>query len=369
MLASSPEVVVMRVLLLSVSCTMLMPHGLGAQDQSDAHIRAAAARQEAVRALDIRFRRTETNAVGAISERSRGLAKFTRDVPAKETTFQSVNRLAIDGDKIRFEDNHPCWRVPEGILRTRRAQLDVFDGSVAKTFYPGDETKENGLPSGTYENRHANIHVMYSVLMPITLTFRGLDPHMTPYPLTDAKRSGLTLPIDGEACDEYILEFSPESKVSFWLDPKKDYVARRISTKSGVQFAAQHDIKYRNDAQIGWMPQSWVSNDFSSIGRLLTSTKVEVLEAEYNGVLPATDFDIVFPPGTRVVDLNTTKVYRVQSNGAMRETDELGQELSAVISQPGDSWARRNQWFLVALGATFIAIVGSHILRRLRRAG
>src|SRR5262245_28221144 len=79
-------------------------------------VAAARARQEAVRTFDVEFKQTE---VIKHPPRPNGPA------PAGETVFESVNRLAIDGQKVRYEDNHPQRLTLE--MGKKQSKVSVFD--------------------------------------------------------------------------------------------------------------------------------------------------------------------------------------------------------------------------------------------------
>jgi hypothetical protein len=143
-----------------------------------------------------------------------------------------------------------------------------------------------------------------------------------------------------------------------------------MTTQRNNRTAHQIDVKYRNEEGVGWVPQAWTRNEFSSSGRLLTTTKVDVLEAIFNAPVPAREFDLTFPPGTIVGNAKTGEVYRVRSDGSMQEFEpESGRELSTTISQNGGSWVWQNKWFVVASFAVGIALVAVYAKRRLYRRG
>jgi hypothetical protein len=70
-------------------------------------------------------------------------------VPEKETVLESTDNLALDGDKVRLECNHPIFSAPYGDLVTPRRE-GYFNGETAKLFFPAGMAAD-GSPSGIIE--------------------------------------------------------------------------------------------------------------------------------------------------------------------------------------------------------------------------
>jgi hypothetical protein len=221
-----------------------------------------------------------------------------------------------------------------------------------------------GGPQGIIARSAGNEDVKISYLTPLTMTFRGLDPTISPYPVIDLKKSGISLPINGVSCDEYILGRSGQRTLHCWLSPKQDFVIRRMTVGRGAHVERQTDIDYRPNAVCGWVPDRWVENYFSVSGNFLRTATVKVLEIQVNPALAPEQFDLAFPEGTQVHDKKTGKDYRVTSDGRMREVSATGENVDASVHQPDDSWFHRHQWLVVALGMVVGAMVVWLIMRR-----
>jgi hypothetical protein len=326
-------------------------------------VAAARTRQESVKTVNLVLKQTEVFAKGGVSDRTPPPFKSKAPVPAKETTLESINRLVLDGEKVRYEDNHPGWHMPSGEQHKRRV-VSLFNGSVAKKYFPSGVSGK-GNPVGTIDKDAWQDAMKSAVLTPITMAFRGLDLAISPYLIGDLKPSGITLPIDGAPCQEHVVNFSDATK-SFWLDPGKDYVVRRMRLQRRGHLVDQCDISYRRHDAWGWVPASWVRNQYSPAGTVLVTTKVEVLEMRLNDPQPAEQFDIQFPAGSQVFDIRNAKNYRVQPDGTMRELSPSGEELPGSVPQPGDPWYRRNKWLLLSLGVVLAALVLPYAMRRKR---
>src|SRR5262249_16682265 len=77
-------------------------------------VAAARSRQQSVKTINVEFKRIQLYAKGSESEKAPSVVKPKTTVPASDITLESINRLVIDGDKIRYENNHPLWKFPEG---------------------------------------------------------------------------------------------------------------------------------------------------------------------------------------------------------------------------------------------------------------
>jgi hypothetical protein len=265
---------------------------------------AAGKRQESVKTLDIRFKQWDVVAAGVISEDAPPLPllKPKGPVPEKATTLESINRWIIDGHRIRYEDNHPNWHLPSGNL-IKRTEISLFNGSTAKIFYPngfsGQEGPAAGLPSTSQLPQFASL-----LLTPITFTFRALTPDFSNW-LQEMKPTGVTQTINGAPCQEYVLK----STRSLWLDPAQDYVVRRLSLQKKGQMVDQIDITYRPHEIAGWVPISWVHVQRGPSGAVRRTTTINILEIRVNDPQPPEQFDVVFPPGTTVIDSRNVAVH------------------------------------------------------------
>ena len=104
------------------------------QAADDPALRAALHRQEVVKTAYIEFKQLEVIVKGGVTEDRPAMFKTAKPVPDEETTLESRNRFVIDGEKIRYEDNHPTWFMPDGILQ-KRATIAFSNGVAAKNFW------------------------------------------------------------------------------------------------------------------------------------------------------------------------------------------------------------------------------------------
>jgi hypothetical protein len=350
----------------TVMIAVAMPNGLCGQPGQDpsAAFTAARSRQNLIKTIKIEFKRIDTEAAGSRSGSVPTLFKPKTAVPDRETTSESNNRFVMDGDKMRFEDNHPIWRMPAGTLHNT-AMIAVSDGTLAKTLKPKGVVGA-GTTTGTIREAVDRLDLSDPVLTPIILHFRGAHSEISPYPIATMKATGIRLPIDNQDCTEYALILG-ELNLSFWFDPARDYCLRRLAQHKTNTLLYQLDVKYRRDDKWGWLPVSWVAHDYGTARELLKTTKVEVLEMRPGEVESPDTFELLFPAETRVFDARNNKEYRVQSNESMREISSSGKELGGSVAQLEGSYFYRHKWLL--LGITMLVIAAIVLLAIRKKIG
>jgi hypothetical protein len=328
-------------------------------------VKAARARQEAVKTLDIKFRLKEVIAQGGLSARRPAELRPKQPVPPAELTLESTNRLVIDGGKVRYENNHPAWRTGDSAVIKKQVVVSC-NGSAEKRFFP-EGVYGGARPYGIIEKGVRLDFVGGPELAPILWSFHGLNPALHRAVIGRLKPTGGTLLIDGSVCQEYILRASERMKDLYWLDPKKEHVIVRWQRLSRV--IDQLDVRYR--LQDGtWVPESWVRTQSAPDGTVFSRTTADVVEMRLNEPQPAELFELRFPPGTLIQDnhdLPTAKMYWVEGDGRLRELSAAGGEPLPPVPPGGDSWLQDNQGLLIALGLALLAQVVALVWWRKRR--
>jgi hypothetical protein len=328
-----------------------------------AGVAAARKRQESVKTLDIRFQLAEVIARGGDTRWRVFPREPTTLVPAKETALESVNRLVVDGEKVRYECNHP-WYGPRGELWAR-SSLSVFNGSTATRFFPTGLGGEGGPAGVIREDPRLPFVASQVEVVPLGLAFRGLGSLLTSNVFSEMEPSGTSLPIDGEPCEEHVLN-RPDALTSYWLDPSKGYVVRRVSRQRPGGPLDQMDIRYRRDDVAGWVPVSWSRAQSLPDGTVLRTAKVDVLEMRLNNSPAAELFDIQFPIGTHVRDQRDRKNYRVQPDGSLREISPGGTDLAVPDIPPAAPQVGWTEWLLGGVGVVVWAVILAYVWRRKR---
>jgi hypothetical protein len=358
----------MRSMSFSASMALLMALFLEArligQSPNDPAVVAARERQRTIRTIEMEFSYTETFSRGSMQVVFNGYPRMKKEpVPVVETKVESKNRLLLDQKKVRLENNHPIWHLQRGELLDSRL-ISVFDSHVSKLLYPHG-LGNDGIASGIIGDERKCVELFSYMFAPLALCLRGVDPDMTPYSYANFEPSGVFLPIDGSRCQQYVAS-AGRDRVTFWLDPTKGYVIRRLSIYKGTRLQEQYDVKYQESPSTGWLPISWTRSLFDDKGVLTILGSAQVLRTKLNESFAETEFNVVFPAGTQVYDQNTKKDYRVEADGTMREASRLGEELPASVSQPGDSWGRRHKWLSITCGAAIFLLLAALVFRRAR---
>jgi hypothetical protein len=159
--------------------------------------------------------------------------------------------------------------------------------------------------------------------------------------------------------------------VYYFVDPVRDYVVMRTRNEYKGSAQQQIDISYVPSDVCGWVPSSWKDQDYSSDGALIGESEKHILSLKLNEEQDAEQFELEFPPGTRLSDTGTGRYYQVQPNGDMLERAPNWDELPGgqVLSQGGRSWLIRHKWTLIAAGVVvLVAFAAFYGVRRKGRA-
>jgi hypothetical protein len=277
-------------------------------------------------------------------------------------TVESVNRLVLDGLKVRYEENHPIVRRHNATL-VERHSIHVFNGSLVKILFPKGLSGEADHPAGHIIAEPHLGGAKFQALVPLTMAVRGFHPLHRPSPFNGMKPSGGSLMIDGGQCEEWVIKYPEGSGVSFWLNPEQDYVVRRIRSQSKNQLTDQTEIHYRRET-VGWVPDSWVQTAYAPDGSVRVTTRMDILDLRLNDPQPDELFDVSFPPGTEVHDNRENKHYLVEPDGSLREVDPWGAALPRPAAPLKEPWYQRYAASLVGLGLVLMGLLLAYLFRR-----
>jgi hypothetical protein len=267
---------------------------LRGQEDEDPAVRAARARREAAKTVLIEYEQVD---------------EFVKDagpgVAADKIILKSVNKLVLDGEKTRYENNHPNLELPSRKIRNH-SSVSVYDGSLGgDTIFPNGIAGQ-GQPQGIIQKGPAELFFIKDfAVLPLWMAFRGDDPAVCGYPVSKLKPSKEVLSLDGAECKEYRYQYQdspPKKTESIWLDPARDYLPRRIGTPNEGRSPLSTDVTYRKNDAGRWVPASWVITHYYSLTYPQVTTTVTVLKLEINVPQPAEQFEVQFPPGAFVSD-------------------------------------------------------------------
>lgn len=332
-------------------------------------LRAAwTARQKATRTFDFRWIETQTILKGSISafEPSQDI------VPNQDTVFDIPKRICVDGDKVRYEYVAKSWYGPK---------KQFIDDPYSCTFN-GDECRMLNLPGVTdwargvihAKREHEDVKNVANIL-PIILTYRGLDTGMSKIQVGALADTGKTGVIDGVTCSIVMWSPQPGNLNELWVDPANSYALRRYIKLRDGKASTSIDISYSSNDSASLVPQQWTIALFlgTPMMRIYSST---VTDFARNTPLAGSQFETVFPEGCRVVDFksNPRRDYIVRSGG---DRIILPQDIGAtyeqmLASEPGRAKEPRlfdrYKWWLAAVAGTMTIGVAYLLIRRLMKS-
>jgi hypothetical protein len=324
----------------------------------DPALHEAKRRQEGVKTAEITFEQQEIIPAGGMSQFSPGATH--KSVPVQETRLSSKNRLLIDGRQVRYEKNHPVWSEVTHTFKDYHV-ISILNTSSASQWYPNG-MGESGRSTGVIMRNRKNPDLNMYVLLPITFSFRGIDPAIIAYPITRLVRTSKTTRVRSQECIEYTLILGKDQSRVYYLAPKLKYQLVRMQTINKGKVLNQLDVDYREHVDIGAVPSSWTRVDYTAAGMLWRSSTVKLTQLLINESIAPKAFVNEFPPQTLVYDQNTDTDYKVQDDGTMQPISPTGQELGIAIPQPGTPWYRRFSWLSSILaGAVVLLLVFSWI--------
>jgi hypothetical protein len=324
-------------------------------------------RQQRVRSLYFRWKQHITEGKGALHSGIPTPHVPSREpIPPHDVTYDGSAELWIEEEKIRYGyDGHEWSKEQQDMVPC--PIVWAFDGKRLKTLMDNGGP-DKPYPLGIVQPTDPVVIVGQVRVFPLLLTFRPLDSKMAFFRLSEAILTGGQARIDGRYCRELQLKQPGTGVVyQFWVDPSRDYtIVRYIETAKG-KLIAQADIRFAEDPQAGWVPSNWDLVSQFPDGKLETSLQAEVLEHEINPGFPADRFDIVFPRGTSINDVEANRMYIIKQDGSERvlEKEEWGLTYQEVLaSEPGElvgtqsflaRWWRR---LLLAGAAVVVAVYG-----------
>lgn len=301
----------------------------------------------------------------------------SRIQPPRDYMVRGTTKVTFSGEKLRYFCKDQAWNPSDKQLYARE-YLDVFDGRLAKNLISPVSTSEN-YPMGNIAKAKVSQSALQFSLFPLILTFRGNHPQFY-HGLGKFRIFRRDVAIAGHPCLELVSGQSGERgepaalssqgryEVLF-LDKERDYVVLRKMTFVNNKATWHLDVAYVRDDTAGWVPQSWeYLIRAPENNQLLESERITVTRYEMNPLVAESEFDISFPPGTRVVDDSAgTEIQYV-----IREDGEKGRGLPSAVDPTYEALqraaSRSNRLVLLGFWTMlfFLAFGGWIWLRRFR---
>ena len=217
------------------------------------------------------------------------------------------NRLiAIDGIAFRHERNGELW-PPGPDTPAYQTQISAFNGQLQKDLsYIGRDGRRS-LDYGHIRHRDRHTDLGNGYLSPILMHYRPLSPKFIVFDLDKLAVVSEDERVNGIKC--IVLEEKDEFRVNRrWVAPERDMGVVRFRSHFRGRLAAEADVTFKHDARLGWYPASWSAATY--IRDSVHSSGTQTVEKiELNLDLPASVFDVEFPPGTEVYDHTTRRKF------------------------------------------------------------
>ena len=222
-------------------------------------------------------------------------------VPPRDTTFEVRLGLSLDGNKMRYTRDDQCWSgekkayVPDPYVST-------FDGRQAKVFSPLGVPYAK-YPFGSIQTDDHHVDVRNVRLAPILNTVRPVDAAFRNFRVRAMSLPGRRATIQGRSCLE--LEHRQHSYLQrIWVDPSRDYVVVRELSTQDERPLIKWDVQFQQVDGL-WVPKSWSIQKLHLNGKFDYSIQAVVTTVQINPTIAAPEFDILFPSGTLVTDMDT----------------------------------------------------------------
>lgn len=214
--------------------------------------------------------------------------------PGGYATVGYDERVKIAGDMIDHQSDCTAAAEHNESSFVRRA----YNGKKSQFFCNNtDETKSGILTGAPYSDTSQSLP-----LFPIYWAFRPLHAQMGAIDLgrtTVLPEEGL---LDGDACVILRTPINNRSNRDIWVNPALHYLPVRLLQTVDGNPQIKMDVWYSQHTEIGPVPRAWTMTWLGANGALFDSNEAVVSACSVNCEIAASDFDIVFPNGTNVID-------------------------------------------------------------------
>jgi hypothetical protein len=229
----------------------------------------------------------------------------TTDIPPHDVVFDAPAYLAADGRKVRMKYDYRHWD-PAANRAYAEHNDSAFDGTnfrVKSVYDPPSYP-----PSGSVLVATGHRDVRLAQNQPVLAAVRGTTPGCEPFDLAAFEPTGRTVPVNGVACAEFTYQKAGTVKPykhTLYLDPARGHLLIRSTAHADGKLHRQLDVSYDADPLIGWVPRAWEHVTYDKSGHVYLAGRCTRTAYELNPRLPASEFDLDFPAGARVMDKTT----------------------------------------------------------------
>ena len=267
------------------------------------------------------------NSLGASDAKSRISEAWRERQSATNTLTISVRSdvtMTITEDDFTESEKHISVALDENkfSLRLKRARRDgvdavrgstgqhaIFDGTTSK-FYTGLSNPKN-LGTGNVTDAPYAFGAKELMIRPILLVYRPLLAELSQLPLEKCvvRKNGGT--IDGIRC-WVLAERTGRISREYWLDPERAFLPLRYQNRVRGRDRNKIDIRYRQHGD-DWRLARWdITQLNTEDGSLVSTMRCDVVATELNKPVPTSEFEINYPPRTRIEDAVAGRSYRIK---------------------------------------------------------
>ncbi len=293
-----------------------------------------------------------------------GMPPESEPNPPRDYLVKGKASVSLHDGKLRYSYDHKKWD-PIGKKLYREHYVDVFDGSLFK-FLQEPASGQQDYPRGTVKNAKRSESALQYPILPLILTFRGSHSQFFGE-LGKFQVTGQVSTLAGRPCLELIRRSEHADVREFlYLDSERHYVPIRQMIVVEGQPDWQMDVAYSPDQNVGWVPRSWeYIIRAGKEHRPMNAGFTTVTAYKINPPIANDEFDIRFPPNTRVIDESSGQEtqYVIRGNG------EKGREMrgNPTYEDLQRAGPRSNPWLTVGLALTFALALSLWIWWRLRK--
>ncbi len=218
-------------------------------------------------------------------------------IPDKDIHYSHPSTITIQGNNFKYSYTGVQWssvnRKVEPVNYVAISNPDV------RSFFFDDSAHSGQRPRLSLSSR-ANSDELLLKLIPLMLALRSGQPNHRK--LADYTLTGEMVAVEGRDCVELITGSQKGKAEYMYLDPKRDWVVRRIDGYTDGKLTRRITAEYTAHAVAGWLPSRWSYVTRSPDGTPLESGQLSVAKYEVNQEIPDHEFTPKYPPGTFVDD-------------------------------------------------------------------
>ncbi len=267
-------------------------------------IEALEKRQSRVKTAELAWVKTVTYARHSMKDDQ------NRVFPDRDTIIERRGLLIIDGEKARYESQGKQWYVNDHTLKEAH-EIWTTDGKVSMGLTTGEIVGK--VPAGLIGKSASSLAVNVEA-RPLMIAFRPVPCLLG---TTAESRQRWTIAprlerLDGVDCVVLRDARTQGSEMRYWLAPSQDFAPLRYAVYQQGRILRQCDMKYRQDAEHGWVPAEWRSVELNrKTGAVDIQAHVVLKRVVINQPVDPGLFVLSFPPGTKVTDERAQELYVV----------------------------------------------------------